>query len=114
MNYVLKTQLNEYKNCTVKIIEILEKEDFESIDNVIKDRDLIIKSIKEINYTKEEFTSIGIELQLMRLEKKLNEIINEKRADIKNKIDKMYIAKNANKNYNKNMYSSAVIFSKKI
>lgn len=107
-------ELKQFKACTEEIINILENEEYDKLEDILNKRNIIIKNINNMNYSKEDFIKIASELDLLRLENKAYSILIEKRDVLKAKIQKFFLNKKANRMYNHNMYKSAKIFSKKI
>ncbi|MCS4454479.1 hypothetical protein JTT00_05000 [Clostridium botulinum] len=65
----LKEQLINYRELTLEIIQILEKEDYDAPKDLLNERQNIINNINKLSYTKEEFKNINYELDLMFVEK---------------------------------------------
>lgn len=114
MKLDLKQALTQYKNCTLDLIASLEREDFNSLDGLLNKRQLVIDTVDNISYTKEEFTAISEELQILVLQKKLTDLMNEKKKKVRRELDNVIEGKKANKNYNRTIYSDSTFFSKQI
>lgn len=114
MDYSLKEHLNFYKDTTKQIIDNLNSDSFDDIAEAINKRQNILDSIGKLKYTKEEINSICEELQIFEIDKKVNDLIKSKQEQLKDNIQKDHTIKNANNTYHKNLYSKAMIFSKKI
>lgn len=114
MKQDLKQALTQYKNYTLDLISVLEKEEFDSLDKVLNERQFVIEEINNIDYTREEFKVIVEELEILILQKKLTELINEKRNNTRIELDNIVNSKKANKNYNRKFYSDSMFFNKKI
>ncbi len=110
----LRSKLIKFRKITLNIIGSLEKEDYDSPENLLEQRESIIKEINNLNYKKEEFKKIGEELELLLIEKKLQSIMIEKRSKIKLKLKKASENKAANKNYNIKQYNTQRILNTKI
>ncbi len=82
----LKEQLINYRELTLEIIQILEKEDYDAPKDLLNERQNIINNINKLSYTKEEFKNINYELDLMFVEKKTSNYYAKKKSGIKTKI----------------------------
>lgn len=125
MNLLVKKNKNEeinilyeyltcYKNITIKLIELLENEEYDSLDYLINDRQKLIENMKKINYTKDQFKHICENFKMLIIEQKLNSLMNEKKATIKSELNKISISKNANKTYKRGYAVDSIFFNKKI
>lgn len=105
--------LEEYRKCTIELIKCLEKEDYDSLEHFLNKRQQILDGLSNSDYTKEEFSKVSEDLQLLVYHKKLSDLMIEKRDKVKQDINRLVQSKNASSMYNRNMYG-AKIFSKKI
>ena len=105
--------LEEYKKYTIELITCLEKEDYDSLEDFLNKRQQILDELSNLSYTKEEFSKVSEELELLVYQKKLNDLMVEKRDKVKQEINRLAQSKNANNMYNKSGYG-AKVFSKKI
>lgn len=112
-NLELKRQLEVYNTETLKLIESLEKEDYDSLDELVKRRQQAIDKINELEYTKEEFFQIAEELQILIYQKKLSELMLIKREETKQELNKIAASKNASNVYNKKNLGYS-LFNKRI
>jgi nucleoside-triphosphatase THEP1 len=110
----LNDALSKYKECTIKLIQFLEKEHYDYIDNAMDDRQKIIDEIGLLNYSDEEFKKIAMELKLVENEKKLTEIMLEKKDKAKEELVNFKKSNNVNKSYNKMLNAGSVFVNKKI
>ena len=79
MRDLLREYLNGYKEATVQIINNLHADNFDKIDEFITKRQEILDDINKLNCAKEEIKLICDELQILELEKILNEEMLRKR-----------------------------------
>ncbi|ACA56133.1 flagellar protein FliT [Clostridium botulinum] len=110
----LKEQLINYRELTLEMIQILEKEDYDAPKELLNERQNIINNINRLSYTKEEFKNINDELDLMLVEKKLQVIMLKRRAELKQKLNNASDSKEAAKSYNMKQFSSQYILNKTI
>ena len=111
-NIELKKQLETYNVDTLRLIESLEKEDYDALEGILNKRQQTIDSISKLDYTEQEFSEIAEELQILVSQKKLSELMLKKRESVREEINKISNAKNARNMYNKGIYSSSRMFNK--
>ncbi|WP_032121992.1 flagellar protein FliT [Clostridium amazonitimonense] len=114
MNQELRRYMEDYREKTLKSIELIEKEDLEPLDDILNSRQGIIDSIENLQYKKEDFINLCEEFKIMQLQKRLTEVMNEKKMQYRIEIDKIKESKNANKSYNKQFSVDSIYFNKKI
>jgi hypothetical protein len=113
MENELVKALEEYRDCTIELIKCLEKEDYDSLEDFLNKRQQILDEFSNSDYTKEEFSKVSEELELLVYHKKLSDLMIDKRDKVKQEINRLVQSKNANNMYNRNGYE-AKVFSKKI
>jgi hypothetical protein len=109
----LREKLLRYKELTDNIISSVIEEKEENFKNLIIEKQLLINSIEHSLNDKAMFKEIAEELCLMDQDKKLNEVIEEKKLYIKSEIRHLDEKKNANRAYN-NAYRGYNIINKQI
>lgn len=110
----LKQYLDEYKVVTIELINNLYCDNLVKIDKFMRNRQNILDSIQKLEYSKEEFNLIVDEIQLFDIEKRLKDLMTEKKEKLRIQIERISLSRNANNSYNKNLYGKARVFSKKI
>ncbi|HCL4548650.1 flagellar protein FliT [Clostridium botulinum] len=110
----LRNKLIKFREITLDIIDSLEKEDYDSPERLLAERENIIKEINNLNWKKEEFKKINEELELLLIEKKLQSLMIEKKGVIKLKLRKTSENKEANKNYSTKQFNTQSILNTKI
>lgn len=113
MENELVKALEEYRKYTIELIKCLEKEDYDSLEDFLNKRQQILDELSNSHYTKEEFSKVSEELELLVYHKKLSDLMIDKRDKVKQDINRLVQSKNANNMYNKSGYG-AKVFSKKI
>lgn len=113
-NVELKRQLEVYNSDTLKLIESLEKEDYDVLEGLLNKRQQTIDNISKLDYTKQEFSEVAEELKILEHQKRLSDLMTRKRDDVKEELNKISNAKNASHMYNKRMYSNSRVFNKTI
>ncbi|MCM8710962.1 flagellar protein FliT [Clostridium sp. SYSU_GA19001] len=114
MVFQLREALNNYRSITIKLIEELEKDNYDALETLLSDRQMLIEQMNKINYSANEFKSICNELQILMLQEKLTKLMNIKRTYVKDKLDKFSARKTANRSYSKRFSVDALYFNKKI
>lgn len=84
------------------------------MESYIIERQKIILYIKTLEYTKKEFKYISEEIHVVEYEKKLIELSENKKYQLKYQIDKVKFKNSVNKNYNKSFKVNGNFFSTKI
>lgn len=113
-NVELKRQLEVYNSDTLKLIESLEKEDYDALESLLNKRQQTIDNISKLDYTKQEFSALVEELKILEHQKSLSDLMTKKRDDVKEELNKISNAKNASYMYNKRIYSNSRVFNKTI
>lgn len=103
--------LTEYRDCTVQIVNVLQKDRLEALDELIEKRQQLVDEALNTTFIKEEAKLINEELQLQQLQDEMNELMLKKMNLIKNKIQQIAKSKTANNVYNRTGFISANIFS---
>jgi hypothetical protein len=110
----LRLYLEQFKQCSLSIISMVEKENYDELDIRISERQEIIDSIGKLSFTKEEINSIAEELEIIALSERISSVINEKKILLRDKLQQNAAMQNANRNYNNNIYNNYHMLSKKI
>lgn len=105
--------LTQYKKITLSIIEIVKAEEFEKLDDRLKERQLILNNISTIDYSKEELKELYLKYDIESLDKTLNSEMNIKKEDLMSKIKENKKRQVAMKGYN-NLSARAIFLSKEI
>lgn len=97
----LEEMLNNFTAITRKFIISLEQDNFDNAELYMKKREEIIKQLRSLEYTKDEFKSIVDKTELVQLDIQLETLLKENIASVKEKIRDFNISKEAYINYNK-------------
>lgn len=111
---VIKEYLEKFKDITLQLMDKVKKDDFDTVDMLMEERQKIIDNIDHMEFSQDEFVNIAKELNIIEYDKELEKVINEKKAKIKEEMRRLSTNRNANTNYNKKFYSSSTIFTKTI
>lgn len=110
----LTQELMQFKKVTIELIEALQQEQVNKLDNLLDSRQIVIENMEKLQYTSEEFTDICNGLDILNIQHKLLELMQQSKEDTKRELNKIQLIKNANSNYNKSFYDNAGTFNKQI
>ncbi|MPN01320.1 hypothetical protein SDC9_148529 [bioreactor metagenome] len=110
----LKYYLQQFREKTIEIINLLEHEEYDKLDEALNKREEIIKSITQIHSDSDVFKGLCVNLKIIPLEQKLNSILNSKKSEIQKELNKISNKTSANKNYNKSFSVDSLYLSKKV
>jgi hypothetical protein len=113
MKRTVEEILTDYKRCTEDIVEILEKDDFDYLQDKMKIRQCILNELISDNDRKVESKKIYEKLNIREVENEAGRLMKEKALFIKGKLNNISRNKTASSAYG-NVGSGAKIFSKKI
>jgi nitrogen regulatory protein PII-like uncharacterized protein len=102
--------LKDYKDISLTMVEKIKKE--EDISSFLRKRDYIINKINNLNVDKQLICNKIEELNIMEIEKELNELIKNSILNVKKEIKKVKQSREAYKKY-ADFNGNAVIFSTK-
>lgn len=114
MNNQLEKFLKEFKNITLDLIKALEDDNLDAMEELLDKRQSIIIHLENIEYTTEEFKEIVNQIDILTLQKKLLDLMNEKKVKLRTEMDKLSETKAANKSYKSKFAVDSVYFNKKI
>lgn len=113
MERTVEELLKEYKNCTADIIDLLEKESFDSIEDKMTARQCVLNKLVSKSDKKSEARIFYNKLDIKEVEDKAQKLMEKKALTIKGKLNNVLKNKVASNAYVKGI-NSAKIFSKKI
>jgi hypothetical protein len=114
MNNYLIESMHSFKEVTLKLIEVLKRESYDTLEILLNDRESIIENLKQENYDIDEFKRICIELKLVEIENVLVRLMNTRKQQAKSEMDKIKTVQKANNNYQKSYNADSLFFNKKI
>lgn len=109
----LEEEFIKYKEITLTIIETVKTEGYEKLDELIKQRQLILDNINKIDYSKDEMKQFYFQCDIDKLENILSLEMKTKREDLLEKIKENKKRQVAMKGYN-NLSAKAVFLSKEL
>ncbi|WP_278381699.1 hypothetical protein [Clostridium tyrobutyricum] len=105
--------LISYKKCTEHIIEILKREEFDSLKDEMEKRQCILNELISKTDKKSKTKKIYKKIDIREIEEEVQKLMKNKALLIKKKLKNISVKKTASSAYG-NIGSSAKIFSKKI
>lgn len=110
----LDSTLLKFKDYTTALILCLEKEDYDSLEGLLDQRQVLIDKLDNSIYDKDLFQKLSEKYDIAQLNSKMSSIMNEKLDSIKSEIKKIMLQKNLNSNYTMNTAVDSIYFNKKI
>lgn len=99
---------------TEEIIQIVEGDDYSNLLSSLEKRQQTINFLESLGYSKEEYREAEINYRIINQQQQLFKIMDNKKAELKEKINELSKNKVVTKSYNHNNLSGSKIFSKKI
>jgi hypothetical protein len=110
----LMLKLNEFRDKTLLIIKAVENEDYNNLNDLLGQRQLIIDGIEQLNYDQKQFKAGCEELDIPVLQSKLEKAIRERHNFVKSELKKVQSRKTVNANYTHSSAVDSIFFNKKI
>jgi uncharacterized Zn finger protein len=107
-------KLTQFKHTTIDLISALQQGKIDKLDELLDRRQMVIEDMEKLQYTVEEFSDVCAELDILNLQHKLLELMQQSKESTKQELNKIQITKSANSNYNKSFYDNAGTFNKQI
>lgn len=107
----LEEKFIEYKDITLIIIKEVKAEEYEKLDEIFQQRQLILDDISKLNYSKEDLKKIYLQYEIDKLDKILDSEMKAKKEELLEKIKENKKRQMAMKGYN-NLSAKAVFISK--
>lgn len=95
-NYIL-----QYKNLSIKILELLNSDKIEDASNLLNDRNNILKKINDLYKENKSNISIKDKEEIQHIDNKISFSIEAKKRDVKEEMIKLKKEKSANFTYGK-------------
>jgi hypothetical protein len=102
----------KYKNITLTIIEIVKAENYENLDELFNQRQLILDNINKINYSKEDLREFYVKYNIEKLDKIIEEEIKKGKEELLVRMKQSQKRRIAMNGYN-NLQAKAVFLSGK-
>lgn len=107
MKDTLRSLLILYKELTEELGKWLKKDKLDEVKNVLDKRQQIINEISNIRYTREELSVIIQELNILQLQKSVDNMMLSKKEEVIQEMQQLLKRRNANKLYSKNLYNNS-------
>jgi|GEM_PF-4396767 len=114
MNNELVKTIKSISSLTEELIKTIESNDFSKLEYTLDKRQKEIDSLHMIGCTKEQYRSVEKSFELDNLQQKLFKLMEQKRSEIKEKLDVVTKNKFVTNSYNHHNTMGSKIFSKKI
>lgn len=111
-----RTLITRFREKTLDILNCFNNEDFNRLNELLQDREAIIKIFKENPniYTKEKISEELKGTNIMQLNDKVKELIVKNMKDIKEKLEDINKDKFVKKKYYSGFSGNSMFFNKKI
>lgn len=106
-------QFEQYKNITLIIMETVKAENYEKLDELFLQRQLILNNINKFNSSKEELNKLYIKYNVGKSDKILEEEMKNRKDELLDKIKENQKRKIGMNGYN-NFQARAVFLSKEL
>ncbi|MBC2455907.1 flagellar protein FliT [Clostridium beijerinckii] len=90
--------LNEYKNITLELINKVSND--QELQKLLEMRAEIIDQIGKSNFSKVEFKELVSSLNILELDKELQDLVKQEKVKTRNQIDNIRKIRIARRNYN--------------
>ena len=110
----LLQKMIQFKQVTIEIIEALQQDKIFKLDSLLDNRQVVIENMEKLEYSTVEFASICIKLDIVNINQRLVKLMQQKKEETKQELNKIQLIKNANNNYNKSFYVNSGTFNKQI
>jgi len=109
----LEENFIEYKNITLTIIETVKAEEYEKLDEIFLQRQLILDDMNKIKYSNGELKKFYLQYEIENLEKVLSSEMKVRKVDLLKKIKQNEKRQAGMAGYN-NISAKAVFLSKEV
>ncbi|MCC0627626.1 MULTISPECIES: flagellar protein FliT [unclassified Clostridioides] len=108
----LEEKINLYKDISLKIINLIEKEEYKNISNRLNERQNIINSISE--FDRNEFIHLYNSMELIEIDDKIKDALQEQLSEVKKELHEYKLTKQVNTMYYSLNREKVNLFSKKV
>ncbi|MBY2476810.1 flagellar protein FliT [Clostridioides difficile] len=108
----LEEKINLYKDISLKIINLIEKEEYKNISNRLNERQDIINSISEVD--KNDFIQFYNSMELIEIDTKIRDALQEQLSEVKKELHEYKLTKQVNTMYYNLNREKVNLFSKKV
>ena len=103
----------KYRDITLTIIETVKAEEYEKLDEIFQQRQLILDEMNKIHYTKEDIKKLYLKYDIENSDKVLHSEMKIKKEDLMKKIKENKKRQDGMTGYN-NLSAKAIFLDKEI
>nr|UWI50437.1 flagellar protein FliT [Clostridioides difficile] len=108
----LEEKINLYKDISLQIITLIEKEEYKNISNGLNERQSIINSISEVD--KNDFIQLYNDMELIEIDNRIRNSLQEQLSEVKKELHEYKLTKQVNTMYYNLNREKVNIFNKKV
>ncbi|MDB0440909.1 flagellar protein FliT [Clostridioides difficile] len=108
----LEEKINLYKDISLQIITLIEKEEYKNISNRLNERQDIINSVSEVD--KNDFIQLYNDKELIEIDDKIRNSLQEQLSEVKKELHEYKLTKQVNTMYYSLNREKVNIFNKKV
>ncbi|MCC0681672.1 flagellar protein FliT [Clostridioides sp. ES-S-0005-03] len=108
----LEEKIKLYKDISLQIITLIEKEEYENISNRLNERQNIINSISEVD--KNDFIQFYNDMELIAIDNRIRNSLQEQLSEVKKELHEYKLTKQVNTMYYSLNREKVNIFNKKV
>ncbi|MCC0632903.1 flagellar protein FliT [Clostridioides sp. ZZV15-6388] len=108
----LEEKINLYKDISLQIIKLIEKEEYKNISNRLNERHNIINSISEVD--KNDFIQLYNDMELIAIDDRIRNSLQEQLSEVKKELHEYKLTKQVNTMYYSLNREKVNIFNKKV
>jgi hypothetical protein len=103
----------KYRDISLAVISAVDNDNLDSMDKLVSERGETLKLISGIGASEEELKKLYKKYDLFSIDRKINEKFQHEMDDLKQKICRVKVSKEASKSYN-NVNARSVFLSRKM
>ncbi|UWD48928.1 flagellar protein FliT [Clostridioides difficile] len=108
----LEEKINLYKDISLQIITLIEKEEYKNISNRLNERQDIINSVSEVD--KNDFIQLYNDKELIEIDDRIRNSLQEQLSEVKKELHEYKLTKQVNTMYYNLNREKVNIFNKKV
>lgn len=108
----LEEKINLYKDISLQIITLIEKEEYKNISNRLNERQDIINSVSEVD--KNDFIQFYNDKELIEIDDRIRNSLQEQLSEVKKELHEYKLTKQVNTMYYNLNREKVNIFNKKV
>lgn len=108
----LEEKINLYKDISLQIIALIEKDEYKNISNRLNERQDIINSVSEVD--KNDFIQLYNDKELIEIDDRIRTSLQEQLSEVKKELHEYKLTKQVNTMYYNLNREKVNIFNKKV